>query len=334
MRLCVAEKPSVAREIAKILGANTRHDGYFEGNGYWVSYTFGHLCTLKTPDDYNTAIGYYSLYSNIDGTSNTAIGFEAMKSNSSGQNNTSIGNQALMQNTTGDENSAIGYHALYSNTSGQNNIAIGRYALNYNISGNYNIAIGRNAGSDIGATNLNDCVFIGDYAQGNQNNLINAIAIGNNAIVTANNRVRIGDNNITRIGGEVSWSTLSDGRIKDNINENIIGLDFIMKLRPVNYTINKEKEMKILGIINNDSNSSLDKENQHTYSGFIAQEVEAVAQELDFIFSGVCHPENEKDLYSIKYSDFVVPIIKAMQEQQQQIEELQKQIEILQTENK
>ncbi|NTW32972.1 MAG: DNA topoisomerase 3 [Bacteroidetes bacterium] len=53
MKLCIAEKPSVAKEIARILGANSRKDGYFEGNGYQVSWTFGHLCTLKTPDDYN-----------------------------------------------------------------------------------------------------------------------------------------------------------------------------------------------------------------------------------------------------------------------------------------
>jgi len=53
MKLCIAEKPSVARDLAKILGASTKKDGYFEGNGYWVSWTFGHLCTLKEPEDYN-----------------------------------------------------------------------------------------------------------------------------------------------------------------------------------------------------------------------------------------------------------------------------------------
>ncbi|CAL2105408.1 DNA topoisomerase III [Tenacibaculum sp. 190524A02b] len=52
MKVCIAEKPSVAREIASILGANTKHDGYFEGNGYAVTYTFGHLCTLLEPKDY------------------------------------------------------------------------------------------------------------------------------------------------------------------------------------------------------------------------------------------------------------------------------------------
>lgn len=53
MRVCIAEKPSVAKDIAKILGAKDRKDGYFEGNGYQVTWTFGHLCTLKEPHDYN-----------------------------------------------------------------------------------------------------------------------------------------------------------------------------------------------------------------------------------------------------------------------------------------
>lgn len=52
MKLCIAEKPSVGKELARILGANSRKDGFFEGNGYYISWTFGHLCTLKAPDDY------------------------------------------------------------------------------------------------------------------------------------------------------------------------------------------------------------------------------------------------------------------------------------------
>ena len=52
MKVCIAEKPSVAREIAAVLGANIKHDGYFEGNGYAVTYTFGHFCTLLEPNDY------------------------------------------------------------------------------------------------------------------------------------------------------------------------------------------------------------------------------------------------------------------------------------------
>ncbi|MBQ8949064.1 MAG: DNA topoisomerase 3 [Prevotella sp.] len=55
MIVCIAEKPSVARDIARIIGANTSHDGYMEGNGYQVTWTFGHLCTLKEPGDYTQA---------------------------------------------------------------------------------------------------------------------------------------------------------------------------------------------------------------------------------------------------------------------------------------
>lgn len=60
-KLCIAEKPSVAREIANIIGARNRQDGYLEGNGYKVTWTFGHLCILKEPDDYNTDWKKWSL---------------------------------------------------------------------------------------------------------------------------------------------------------------------------------------------------------------------------------------------------------------------------------
>ncbi len=61
MKVCIAEKPSVAKDIAEILGAKQRNDGYFEGNGYQVTWTFGHLCTLKEPHDYNENWKYWKL---------------------------------------------------------------------------------------------------------------------------------------------------------------------------------------------------------------------------------------------------------------------------------
>ena len=63
MRVCVTEKPSVARDIARLLGANDRHEGYFEGNGYQVTWTFGHLCCLKEPHDYTDLWKRWSLAS-------------------------------------------------------------------------------------------------------------------------------------------------------------------------------------------------------------------------------------------------------------------------------
>ena len=61
MIVCIAEKPSVAKDIAKVLGANQSKDGYMEGNGYQVTWTFGHLCELKEPHEYNQQWKYWSL---------------------------------------------------------------------------------------------------------------------------------------------------------------------------------------------------------------------------------------------------------------------------------
>ena len=61
MIVCIAEKPSVAKDIARILGATTSHNGYMEGNGFQVTWTFGHLCTLKEPNDYSENWKHWSL---------------------------------------------------------------------------------------------------------------------------------------------------------------------------------------------------------------------------------------------------------------------------------
>lgn len=61
MIVCIAEKPSVAKDIARIIGANSSRDGYMEGNGYQVTWTFGHLCTLKEPNDYTENWKHWSL---------------------------------------------------------------------------------------------------------------------------------------------------------------------------------------------------------------------------------------------------------------------------------
>ena len=63
MKVCIAEKPSVAGEIAKVIGATSRKQGYYEGNGYQVTWTFGHFCTLKEPGDYGNQYQKWDLYS-------------------------------------------------------------------------------------------------------------------------------------------------------------------------------------------------------------------------------------------------------------------------------
>ncbi len=135
---------------------------------------------------------------------------------------------------------------------------------------------------------------------------------------------------VLSIGGPVGWTNLSDGRFKDNVKENVAGLDFVMKLRPVTYNFNNEKLNDYLHVpdsLRDRETSAQDLQIVHT--GFIAQEVEQAAKECNFDFHGVDAPKNENDYYGLRYAEFVVPLVKATQEQQKIIEEQQQTIEAL-----
>lgn len=167
---------------------------------------------------------------------------------------------------------------------------------------------------------------IGSLANVGGNNLHNATAIGYDAIVSASDKVRIGNTNVTVIEGQVPFSSPSDGRFKNNIREEVKGLDFIMKLRPVVYNFISSKYDAYMngGIVKTGNDyAAIEKIRQ---SGFIAQEVEAAAKSVGYDFNGVKVPASEKDTYSVSYSQFVVPLVKAVQEQQKEIEELRSQL--------
>jgi len=105
-------------------------------------------------------------------------------------------------------------------------------------------------------------------------------------------------------------------------------LDFILKLRPVTYNVNIHKINDFLGIGSDTIKwaSKYDGE-KIRWTGLIAQEVEKAAESVNYDFSGVDKPKNEKDHYGLRYGQFVVPLIKAIQEQQKEIDELKKQNE-------
>ena len=155
--------------------------------------------------------------------------------------------------------------------------------------------------------------------------------IGLWASVSASNEVRIGNNSVTSIGGVVDWSTTSDGRVKRNIKQDVPGLLFINKLQPVTYNLDMQKlKDKIYGkkadVIFKDPfwKEAFGEKGRISYSGFSAQAVESAANAAGYDFSGVHHPVNSDDHYTISYADFVVPLVKAVQEQQEQIAILQK----------
>ncbi|KAF2339609.1 tail fiber domain-containing protein [Flavobacterium ginsenosidimutans] len=255
--------------------------------------------------DSNTVIGAFSMLNNT-GNTNTAFGARALYNNTSGGQNVAVGNGALFNNTTGNRNAALGTGAVNYNKTGNYNTAIGDSALSNNVDGENNVAIGFNSGSNFYGTgsktlkNTKESIFIGAGAQAPSDNSVNQIVIGNYAVGRGSNTVQIGNDKATIIGGAVEWSSTSDLRLENTISTSAYGLNFINKLRPVTYELNS-------------GDSSLQ-------SGFIAQEVETAANSIGYSFNGIVKPQSANDYYSLRYSQFVVPLVKAVQEQQLQIE--------------
>ncbi|MBL0308399.1 MAG: tail fiber domain-containing protein [Bacteroidetes bacterium] len=118
----------------------------------------------------------------------------------------------------------------------------------------------------------------------------------------------------------------SDARFKQNVSSsNVAGLDFISKLRPVQYNL-QARALDIFrrgGSTKSIEKTDYSKAESMLRTGFIAQEVEQAARETHFNFDGIHVPENDKDFYSISYSSLVVPLVKAVQELNQKVEVLE-----------
>jgi len=279
---------------------------------------------FNTEGFYNTANGYQALYSNTTGSSNTANGNNALNYNTIGFRNTTNGSYSLYANTEGNYNTANGYYSLVSNTTGWENTSVGSNSLVSNTTGSYNTAVGYNTGPN--STNLN-----------------NTTCLGTDATATASDMVRIGNFWVGSIGGQVGWTTLSDGRFKENVKEDVPGLTFITQLRPVSYRVNRESVNDFTGL--NARKLAQSGENTRiasayaaellsaTTTGFIAQEVETAAKNIGFNFSGIDAPDNENDMYGLRYAEFVVPLVKAVQELNTRNGELKLAIEELKAQN-
>ncbi|WP_435578140.1 tail fiber domain-containing protein [Gilvibacter sp.] len=269
--------------------------------------------SLNTTGRYNTALGSNALQDNETAWQNTGVGFNALGNNTTGPANTAFGSNSLPINTTGQENVAVGFSSLYVNNTGNYNTALGSQALYGNSTGDYNTAVG--------------------FATSGSNNYSNTTAIGYNADPNSSNQVRLGNASVAIIGGNANWSVFSDERVKTNIREDIVGLEFIKRLRPVSYNYDMdaiarlEKTPDSLRLKNAEGLKAAEVQN-----GFIAQEVEAAATAAGFDFHGVIKPERADQPYALRYSEFVVPIVKAVQEQQAIIDAQAVEIEALRRE--
>ena len=295
-------------------------DSALFNNGIGVVYTY--------EANQNTAIGSKALFSNTRGVHQTASGFESLYYNTTGEYNTAHGSNSLYYNTAGDYNTATGFQSLYSNTTGEYNAAHGGSALISNTTGDYNTACGFWSLPYFTIGDFNTAVgYFASVSGGISTS--NSTGIGYNAQPQYTNRIMLGNTAITWIGGHSSWYNTSDTRVKNNVKEDVQGLDFILKLRPVTYHFDKDKMDQLMGMVDaSDYAEKYDKE-KIKQSGFLAQEVEQAAIDSGYDFSGVCKPTDHIKYYSLAYAEFVVPLVKAMQEQQVLIEELKSRIEKL-----
>ena len=311
---------------------------------------------LNSTGSYNTAVGYSSLYFNTTGSNNAVFGVEALYKNTLGNNNTASGFQALYENTTGSYNVAIGSQSLFKNTTGGLNAGLGFDVLHYNTTGQQNVAIGNFSLGNLLNSSNNTVVgegagsgtiyymgwnntLIGTNSVANAAGIFNTIAIGKSSQTTASNQARIGNSFTASIGGFAGWSNISDGRVKENIRDNVPGLAFLTKLKPVTYNLNLNEADRIMQtpLVKNingeiipvslfEADARKQKE-QMLYTGFIAQDVEKTAKDIGFDFSGVDAAKNDLYLYGLRYEEFVVPLVKAAQELSVRNEQLKKQQE-------
>lgn len=281
---------------ATIQTANNIHIGYLSGGAPGSGENFD-----------NVAVGVLTGRLLTTGFNNVLMGSSAGGNLSSGGGNTLIGHQSGVSVSSGFDNTLVGNVCGIGLGNGSNNAFFGRSAGLNILDGSNNVCIGAYTTAGLfeyGATGL---TLLGANARtsGTWNN---ATAIGHDAIVAASNRVRIGNTAITRISGQVGFSIDSDRRLKQNVKDYELGLDFINRLRPVSYEY-----------MNNPEGGNR--------QGFIAQEVEEALNNVPF--EGLSKPEHEEDFYAINYSAFVVPLVGAVQELTSKIKELENEIEIL-----
>jgi len=304
----------------------------------------------------NTGLGTYSLYSNRTGAYNVGCGFQSGYTNAIGNYNVNVGASAAYGNTAGygtftgaftaysnagDYNSFYGYAAGYSNTSARRNSGFGLSALGRTTTGGDNTGLGLQAGFNNVTGSQN--TFVGYGADANGTNYTNCAAYGVGTITTATNKYWFGNSAVIAC---YNWSglwTASDGRFKINVQENVSGLDFVKRLRPVTYNLDAQaadafvrtNSAPLTDSLGN-SSSALDftDATSRIHAGFIAQEVEQAALDAGFTSSIVSAPENANDPYALNYSEFVVPLVKAVQELDSVNQTLQDRINALEANNR
>ncbi|MBX2964483.1 MAG: tail fiber domain-containing protein [Cyclobacteriaceae bacterium] len=266
---------------------------------------FGWRAGANNTGNFNVFIGTQAAENHTNLGLSTMIGWRAGRAGNH-QGNTFVGAQAGEFATSANISTFIGEKAGWNVTTGTGNTMLGERAGENTTTGFFNTFIG----TTVATTNTlgTRLTLVGRGADVSVNNLNNSTAIGEGAIVNASNKVRIGNTTVTVIEGEVAFTASSDRRLKTQIRDLDQGLDFIMNLRPVSY------QMKNL------SDTRLNW-------GFIAQDIEQLVGNSNAILT--VGGDDDRTL-GLRYTDFVAPLVKAVQEQNGLIRNLENQVTLLQ----
>lgn len=297
----------------------------------------------------NTAVGYAAGFNLGNGMHNVYLGHSAGYNTTDAERNIAIGREALRE-ALFDDNVAIGDHAIQAAVQVYESVAIGSDAANSSPRVEASVAIGNGAfffqsafkstaigaGASSGSGHASRSTFIGEGTSAFPDTIINGTAVGYNATVVDNSSVRVGSSSVTSIGGYANWTNVSDKRFKEDLQADVPGLAFIQGLRPVTYHLNVEgiaehlrEDTRVDSTGRRVPEQALPEEvaerkrkSAMRQTGFLAQDVAALADSLGFDFSGVDRPQREEGLYGLRYAEFVVPLVKAVQEQQTQIDSM------------
>ena len=281
--------------------------GYYAGGATThIGNTFVGFNTgaANTSGTYNVAMGYNALYQPDTESNNIAIGSSALSAAvAGGEANTAVGTNALDALTSGDENVAVGQHAGTAHTTGVDCVYIGESCGGSNVSGSYKTLVGCNANT-------------------NGNTDGHEIVIGYNLTGGGQNKVRLGSGSDyieNDYANNANWAHSSDERLKDNIQTDNLGLDFINELRTVTYNwkASDKVDTSLPGYIDADTTNfdKLCKDTSVTMNGLIAQEVKAALDKVGADASKYAVWSTDDDgIQRISESSFVMPLIKAVQE--------------------
>ena len=255
-----------------------------------ASFGCGTLASITTGTG-NTAGGRGALQSLATGSCNVALGSANLSVEASGSQNTAIGTGALCAQNGASDNTAIGFGVGNSISTGANNTALGSCAADSLTTGACNTFIGKNAA--------------GALTTGNNN-----IVIGYNAVASAvgvNNEVTVGNssNSSYRIYA-ASWTNVSDGRDKKDVEELALGLDFVTSLQPVKYVWNYR-----------DGSA----QNGNTDIGFIAQDLLKAQTDANAAYAGFVNESNPEQL-AIAQSKLIPVLVNAVKELAAEVAEL------------